>query len=156
MSKLVLILLVFVSMNVVAQPMAAPFNQAKSAGIVKEQLDTSYPVAIDTTDPAKSVFNGQEKRFQLNYVGMLKTLNAFLEKNGFNWKDGETKCFNGIYFSADGKIDYFLFNFYPNEIQSDQEKEFHKLLSEFVKSYKFPLSASSKFSVSGPVAYKKF
>lgn len=148
--------MIFVSLNIVAQPVATQFKQANDAGISKDQLDATYPNAINVSEPDKSVFNGQEKRFQLNYVGMLKSLSAFLGQKGFKWGDGETKCFNGIYFSPEGKIDYFLFNFYPNQIQSDQEKEFQKLLSEFVKTYKFPLSASSKFSYSGPVAYKTF
>lgn len=156
MLKLTLILSIFVSLHAVAQPMAAQFKHASDAGVKKEQLDAAYPAAINNSDPAKSVFSGQEKRFQLNYIGMLKNLNAFLEKKGFTWGDGETKCFNGVYFDAEGNIDYFLFNFYPNQIQSDREKEFQKLLAEFVKSYKFPLIANSKFSFSGPVSYKTF
>lgn len=156
MWKLSFVVLTFVSLNAIGQSKAIQYKEAAAVGVRKEQLDVAYPAAVNSSDPSKSVFNGEEKRFQLNYIGMFKNLNAFLSKKGFNWGEGEVKCYNAIYFNQDGKIDYFMFNFLPNQIDSEKEKAFHKLLDEFVTTYKFPLTASTKFSIAGPVSYKAF
>lgn len=49
------------------------------------------------------------------YVNLIFGLNAFLSENNFEWEK-PTRCFNRIYFSSDGTIDYFLYNFTGGDI----------------------------------------
>ena len=60
-----------------------------------------------------------------------------------------TRCFQRIYFSPNGSIDYYLFNFLgkgSDELSQSKQKEFERLLSIFIKKYKFPLTAKVKFA----------
>lgn len=104
-------------------------------------------------DSTKAVFVGQEKEFYEGYVSMLQALGKHLTANNFKW-DKATRCFNRIYFNKDGEIDYFLFNFYPGQIEPDKEKEFEKLVNTFVQTYTFPLPADKKFAQCSPVTYQ--
>jgi hypothetical protein len=115
-------------------------------------LDSTYQSALHA-DSTKAVFIGKEKEFYAGYVSLLQALGKHLKANGFEWET-KTRCFNRIYFNKDGEIDYFLFNFYPDQIESDKEKEFEKLLNTFIQSYTFPLTASKNFAQCSPVTYQ--
>ncbi len=135
------------------QKIATTFqNATKNQGIRIEQLDSTYQSALND-DSTKAVFMGQEKEFYEGYVSMLQALGKHLTANNFKW-DKTTRCFNRIYFNKDGEIDYFLFNFYPGQIEPDKEKEFEKHLSSFVESYTFPLTAKKDFAQCSPVTYQ--
>ena len=67
---------------------------------------------------------------------MLQDLGVFLKSNNFTWEK-LTRCFNRIYFSPDGAIDYFLFDFPPGQIEPEKEKEFEHLLNVFIKTTNF-------------------
>ncbi len=136
-----------------AQKIATTFQKAtKNKGIRIEQLDSTYQSALND-DSTKAVFVGQEKEFYEGYVSMLQALGKHLTANNFKW-DKATRCFNRIYFNKDGEIDYFLFNFYPGQIEPDKEKEFEKLVNTFVQTYTFPLPADKKFAQCSPVTYQ--
>lgn len=83
---------------------------------------------------------------------MLTDLATYLSENNFKWGN-TTKCFNKIYFQPNGTIDYFLYNFKSGEIDNSKEKEFQRLLNQFIASYKFSLSSQRKFSQCSPVTY---
>jgi len=89
------------------------------------------------------------------YIQLLQDLGQFLSDQRFTWKKA-TRCFNRIYFSPDGSIDYFLFNFLgkaedkPDEVT---EKEFQNLLNLFIANYQFPLTAKVKFAQCSPTTY---
>jgi hypothetical protein len=134
-----------------SQPMAGRFQKAINSGIALEVLDSIYSSALHD-DSTKAVFHGKEKEFYAGYVSMLTELNSFLKKNDFFWSK-KTRCFNRIYFNKEGKIDYFLFNFYPNQIEIEQESKFENLVSEFISTYQFPLTANRKFAQCSPVTY---
>lgn len=84
---------------------------------------------------------------------MLTDLAVFLKENEFRWEK-KSRCFNRIYLSTEGKIEYFLYNFRAGEISSEKEQKFKELLGQFIESYQFPLSSSAKFSQCSPVSYQ--
>lgn len=145
------IFLVFAPFLAFAQPKAATFQQAVAQGISIEKLDSMYLSAIHS-DSTKAVFRSNEGEFIDSYRTLLRDLGAYLKKNDFKWA-ARTKCFNRIYFKADGTIDYFLFNFYPNQIDREKEAQFARLLSEFIQHYQFPLKAKVNFAQCSPVTY---
>ena len=121
-----------VSMVSSAQKIATTFqNATKNEGIRIEQLDSTYQSALHA-DSTKAVFTSQETEFYDGYVSLLQDLGKHLSANNFKW-DKTTRCFNRIYFNKDGEINYFLFNFYPGQIEPEKEKEFEKHLSTFVE-----------------------
>lgn len=138
-----------------AQKLAASFQEAtEDAGLKLEQLDKEFQPAVHA-NPELAVFKGQEEEFIDAYKSMLTDLAVFLKKNEFRWEK-KSRCFNRIYLSAEGKIEYFLYDFRAGEISSEKEQQFKELLGKFIESYQFPLPASARFSQCSPVAYQDF
>ena len=151
MKALLLLLAILPSIVTHGQKIATTFQKAADKGISMEKLDETYQSALHS-DSTKAAFKGQEKEFYDAYISLLKDLNKYLNKNNFTW-DKSTRCFNRIYLNKSGEIDYFLFNFRPGEIDNQKEKEFEKLLGQFIKTYKFPLTNKNNFAQCSPVTY---
>jgi hypothetical protein len=134
-----------------AQKMAIQFQEAEKQGISIKELDTLYPSALHS-DSTKAVFRGREKEFYGSYVSLLKELGSYLKKHGYTWGK-TTRCFNRIYVNKDGSVGYFLFNFKEGVIEATKEKEFKRLLGDFIKTYQFPLESKSNFAQCSPVVY---
>jgi hypothetical protein len=135
-----------------AQGVATPFTEAARQGIRFEVLDSIYRPALDQ-DSTKAVFHRREDQFQKAYGALFGDLNSYLKKNGFAWKKN-VRCFNRIYLSPEGKIDYFLFHFQPGELESKEENKFSGLLNSFIQQYEFPLKTRTRFAQCSPVIYK--
>ncbi len=135
------------------QGVALRFEEAATHNISIQQLDSLYLSAL-SEDSAKSVFSGREDEFYKGYVSLLRDLNHYLRWNKFMWTK-PVKCFNRIYFSTEGKIDYFLFNFKKGELTNEDETEFTRLVKSFIKDYQFPLTSQTRFAQCSPVTYKQ-
>jgi hypothetical protein len=130
---------------------ALSFSQAKSLGISTDHLDSTYASGIHS-DSTLSVFHNKQEEYIKAYQKLLQDLGNYLKKNNFIWEK-PVKGFNRIYFNKDGKIDYFLYSFRPDQITAEQEKRFGELLSKFIKKYRFPLKADRPFAQCSPVTY---
>jgi hypothetical protein len=124
----------------------------KDASGIFQDLEERYKSAVHV-DTSQAVFPGKGQEVFNAYFKMFKDFAGFLKENKFTWGK-PTRCINKIFFSADGTVDYFLFNFNNGEINEDKEIEFKRLLNEFLKDFKFSLSADEKFSQCGPVIYQ--
>lgn len=159
--ELVVILLFLITLqkgNAQNKPMALTFEQAAKQGISYEKLDSIYVSAIhaDTSKAAFKTEAEQSKLFEA-YTQLLKTFGKYLTSNNFSW-NAPTKCFNRIYMKPDGSIDYFLYHFIskpgqPEPISEEKRIEFERLLNRFIQSYKFGVTASTKFAQCSPVSY---
>ncbi len=138
---------------------AMSIDSASAKGISVEQLDLDYKSALHA-DSTKAVFKSEQEQAQLRkaYIQLLQDLSTFLKQHDFKW-DKTTKCFQRIYFNADGKIDYFIYNFKLKSVAavdliSDQhEAKFKELLSLFIKNYTFAVKAKEKFAQCSPTAF---
>jgi hypothetical protein len=130
---------------------AMTFGEAERSGTSIRTLDSLHKSALDA-DSAKAVFGNNKDAFIKNYIDLLKDLNQYLHEQGFSWEQ-ETRCFNRVYFNPDGSIGYFLYNFKKGAITPEKEKQFNTLLNEFIKTYRFPLSAPVKFAQCSPTVY---
>jgi hypothetical protein len=126
------------------------FTNAAKNGVSIQKLDSTYQSGINA-DPALSVFKDVEAYME-SYKELFLALGKFLKENDFSWEK-ETRAFNRIYFKEDGSIDYFIYNFTPIKIDADKNQRFEELLREFVKDFKFKLSADKKFAQCSPVKY---
>lgn len=144
-------LILFGSLSMRAQK-AISFENLQTAGLSLAELDSVYRNAVHS-DPAKAVFGGQEELFTKSYAEMLRAFNQYLHEHQFQWGK-DMRCFNRVYFDADGRIAYFLYSFRNAEIVPEKAKQFDTLLNEFIKSYVFPLKATVKFSQCSPTIYK--
>jgi hypothetical protein len=127
------------------------FQNAPNMGIEMKQLDNIYISGVNV-DTSKAAFAGQENEFYKAWETMYKELAGFLKENGFKWEQ-PTRCFNKVYFSSDGSIDYFLYNFRSGNISEEKAMQFDQLLNQFIKTYKFGMSCKVKFSQCGPILY---
>ncbi|MDD3788219.1 MAG: hypothetical protein PHO94_05940 [Petrimonas sp.] len=144
--------LFFIFCQIYGQKKVFSFQEAGALNISVVDLDNKYKSAIHV-DPAKAVFKTSKEQTELQnaYRDFLLSLGDFLSKNGFEW-EGPTRSFNRIYFNRNGKIDYFIFNFYGN-LAKQKENEFKRLVELYIQNYKFPLKAKVNFSQCSPVTY---
>jgi hypothetical protein len=130
------------------------FQEYTNSGQSIELLDSLYPPAMHV-ESEKAVFSGREQEFYQAWSGLLQDLANHLKQNGFEW-ESPTRCFNRIYFSADGRIDTYLYNFKPGTLSEEEEERFGNLLQAFAKDYQLELAdwAESQFAQCGPVVYQ--
>ena len=125
------------------------FKQAEKIGI-SQKLDSLYRGGIDS-DSTKSIFKDQ-KAYIKSYQQFIFQLGDFLKKNNFKWGK-QVRCFNRIYFSNQGTVDYFLYNFNEGQITPEQESEFGNLVQQFIQQARFGLKTDTKFAQCSPVKY---
>lgn len=130
---------------------AMTFNEAKEINIRISHLDSIYLSGIHS-DTSLAVFKTNQDEYIAAYQKLLQDLGKYLITNHFLW-DKPTKAFVRIYFDKNGKIDYFLYSFRPDQLTEEQEKRFGELLSEFIVDYRFSLTASTGFAQCSPVTY---
>lgn len=129
-----------------------PITHADSLGVNIKLLDSLYQSGIHS-DASKAVFADQQEDYITAYYSMLHELSAYLSQNDFKW-GGQIRCFNRIYFAADGSIDYFLYSFKEGEITAEQATQFADLLNKFAQNYRFGLTKDVKFAQCSPVNYR--
>jgi hypothetical protein len=138
------------------QHIGLTFQQAEKQGVSIGLLDSIYTSAVHA-DTSLAVFKTEteQEALQQAYGKLLQDLGKFLSVNNFKWEK-PTKCFNRIYFSPNGTIDYFLFNFIgksENKPSENIQLEFQRLLNIFISNYTFSLNAKKKFAQCSPTTY---
>jgi hypothetical protein len=152
MKRILVVFVLFLPFVARAQKIATTFKDAvENKGLSIEKLDAAYQSALHD-DSTKAAFKGREKEFHEAYISLLRDLGTHLKENDFKWGK-KTRCFNRIYIDKDGGIDYFLFNFKPEEISSEKVEQFRQHLEQFIQNYKFPLSNKVNFAQCSPVTY---
>lgn len=136
--------------NVSAQ-LALSVDDAEEQGINVETLDSIYLAGIGA-DTVLTAFKGQENDYIKAYYALIHELGTYLNNNNFRW-GGATRCFNRIYFQANGSIDYYLYRF-DDPLSEQREEEFRRLLGAFIEGYQFSLQSSQNFSQCSPVNYR--
>jgi hypothetical protein len=110
MTKINFISTVFLAacLHVFGQHQGLTFQDAEKQGISIKHLDGIYKSAVHS-DTSLAVFKTEteQEALQQGYVKLLQDLGKFLSDNNFKWEK-PTRCFNRIYFSAEGTIDYFF------------------------------------------------
>lgn len=131
-----------------------PFKEAREIGIYPE-VESIYKSAFDSSNPEKAVFKTEEEiqKHIATYKDFIQKLGEYLNDNNLKWKE-TTRCFNRVYMSEDGTIDYFLYDF-KTPITDEKEKEFRRLLNLFISQNKFGNTAPEKFAQCSPVIYPK-
>lgn len=124
------------------------FKEAKEKGIYPE-VENIYKPAIGpggvfTTD--EDVQNHIQA-----YQNFLRGLGDYLFKNNFKWEE-TTKGFNRIYIDTTGKVEYYLYDF-KTDIAQEKEKEFNRLLNEYIKTVNFKITAPVKFAQCSPFTF---
>jgi hypothetical protein len=148
--KKISLILTFLFFNICAFGQESmTFKQAQKIGI-SQKLDSLYRGGIHS-DSTKAVFKNQ-KAYIESYQKFMFQLADFLAKNNFKWGK-QVRCFNKIYFSKQGTVDYFLYNFKEGEITPEQEKEFGNLIHKFIQQAKFGLKTDIQFAQCSPVKY---
>lgn len=80
-------------------------------------------------------------------------MNQFLNEKGFSWglDDKAVKLYNRFYFDKKGNIKVYAFRFF-NKVSETKEKEFIKLMEEFVKQTSISLEREKAFAQCGKIA----
>jgi hypothetical protein len=95
----------------------------------------------------------EQQSLQKAYIQFMQGLGTYLKAHNFKW-DKQVRCFNRIYFTKNGKVDYFLYNFKPGDITAEKEKEFARLLDGFIQDHQFALTANEPFAQCSPIKYE--
>lgn len=113
-------------------------------------LDTLYRSAVDA-DPTRSAFGDRQDEFVTNYNSFYRDLNSYLAAHDFVWDD-TTRCFNKLYFHPDGRMDKYLYGF-RGQVPGEKQKRFEELTRDFLKGYRFPMTAPEPFRQCGPSTF---
>lgn len=125
------------------------FKEALKMETNIDEFARDYKSAIHI-DTALSVFKDSNEidKMNLAYDSFMNEFDRFLKLNDFKWRF-KTRCFQKVLFDSDGTIEYIFYGFLgdaPFIPTPVEEKRFRLLLNKFVKNYKFPISAKTKFS----------
>lgn len=122
------------------------FQEMEKNGISMTKLDSIYPNATHA-DKNLGVFKGKkEEKFSKAWVDFYTELMTYFGKNGLIWGK-QTYCFNKIYFSKEGKVAYWFFNFkQADNIPQEKQETYSKLLKEFSNKYQIKIKSKSNFS----------
>ena len=115
-----------------------------------KSIEANYTDAVNT-DPTKAAFAGRTHEFVTAFRQMIADFATYLQKNESFEKKNFT-YFNRVYFQANGTIDYYFYHLQPGLLTKDQEAIFKKSLNEFIKTYKFPMTAKVPFAQCSPVS----
>lgn len=135
-------------------PYVGSVKRAQEEGIHIEQLDSMYRSAVNVADSSLAVFKTREMSDSLigSYQKFLKGLGKYLRENHFEWGK-ETKCWNRIYFNADGRVDYYLFDF-KTDVADEKTERFKKLFKSYASTHKINISAAVNFAQCGHVTFR--
>ncbi len=143
--------------NTSAQVVESIINYRKEASISMLELDIIYLNAVhaDSTKPA--VFLGDaQKEWYDTWGKFLKDFGKHLKENGFYWEE-DSRFFNKIYFSKEGKVEYFLYSTKSELFTPEKEKQFAALARSFIAEYELKIEApiSGNFSQCGGIRFTK-
>jgi hypothetical protein len=145
-------ILIFIGLSAFASGQTAlSFDDAQYYLIDIPTLDHTYKSALNH-DSAKAAFAGREQEFKTAYRQMLGDLGVYLSKNNFFW-ERETKFFNRVYFNEKGGIDYYIYSFTKDDVTSQKEMDFKRLMNQFIKNYRFSITCNCKFAEYSPVTF---
>lgn len=130
--------------------LALSFEEARNQGLDFSELDRIYPSGVGNDTLA--IFEGKEEAYVAAYYGMLKELGNFLNENDFFW-GGSVRCNNRIYFAADGRVDYYLYDF-DGHLPDAKQSQFKELLGQFIKDFEFGIKGEAPFAQCSPVNYR--
>jgi len=118
----------------------------------RRELDSIYSSAIHA-DTSLAVFKTQELQEKLikAYTLFLQEFGTFLKANKFTW-GRETKCWNRVYFSKSGQVDYYIYDF-KTTIEVEKELRFRKLFAEYIQTHRLNITSDKKFAQCSPVVY---
>ncbi len=135
-------------------PYVESVKRAQAEGINIVQLDSMYRSAVNVVDSSLAVFKTKEMSDNLigSYQKFLRGLGKYLHENHFEWGK-ETKCWNRIYFNADGRVDYYLFDF-KTDVRDEKTERFKELFKSYASRHKIDISAPVKFAQCGHVTFR--
>ncbi len=132
-------------------PYVETIDNAKMDGITVQSLDSKYKSAVHV-DNAKAVFVGSGADSLKNaYTRFLQGFGNYLKTQGFLWQ-APSRCWNRIYFHADGTVDYYLFDF-KTAISNEKITRFKELFKAYAGTHKIGITASTNFAQCSPVTY---
>lgn len=152
MKKQLLVFLLLFPFLISAQT-CITFQQADKNGKGQVQLDSVYLPAFHA-DSTKAVFPGKRQdEFSEAWTAYFSGLMKYLAKNDFTWGK-ETNCFQKIYFSPSGKVEYWLYNFQKKDnIPEATQQRFEALLLEYSKKHRIHIKADVPFTQCATVVF---
>lgn len=127
-----------------SQTKCFPWSEVEKSGVTLNELDSIYTDAGNVDTTMLTAFKGRDDELRKAWIKLFQDISAFLWKNDFKW-DSPTQCFNVFYFDKEGTVDYYFYHIKD----FDKTDEFEKLMNDFIKDYKFPLTAEMKFKQCG-------
>lgn len=134
------------------KPYVETINKAEQQGITIDHLDSLYMSAVHV-DSNKAVFKSEAAADSLAhcYNRFIADFGKYLNQYHFKWT-GPTRCWNRIYFHADGSVDYYLFSF-KTKVSEAQTVEYKRLFRYYALTHKIGITALCNFAQCSPVLY---
>lgn len=121
------------------------FQEMEEHGLSINKLDSLYQNAIHA-DTVQGPFTGRQQNFAAAWLQFYEGLFKHFTDNGLEWGE-PTFCFNKIYFTKTGQIDYWFYNFGKTDnIPIDKQKAYLALITEYSKTHNIEITAQTPFS----------
>ena len=148
MKKITLLFFLFLcSISSYSQDKVLDVKELAKHSFSMQHLDSIYKNGLPVDDSIHPVFTQIyfDSVVDKAWNNLLQNMGKYFSKNGLKW-DNPTKCWNRMYFSSTGDVDYFVYHFI-SPVDEKKEIEFKKVLNSFLKENKMPVAASRKFSL---------
>lgn len=155
--KRVLFLFLFALLASAAQAQTCmTFQEFSPDGKKMERLDSLYPKALATDSTARAFPASRQKEFEIAWTGFYEELMKYFTANGLFWGKS-TDCFNKVYFSAEGKVDYWLFNFLKkDQVPQETQDLYLKLITQYSQTHGINFKADKPFAQCATVTFFDF
>ena len=113
-------------------------------------LDNIYPNPINS----KNISESEKKSIVDSWSDLVSKLSDFMVKEKFDWEnDNKVRLYQKVYFSKNGKVDYYTFNVKSQNVTEKKKIEFAELLEKFSKDLKFDVESKDNFWQCGTTIY---
>ncbi len=147
--SLIPLISVIFTLSLFSQKLVIDLSHYDAAKIHISDLDKLYPQASEV-NPGHSMYEtNNDSIFYYAWVDFLHDINQYLCDHQFSIK-GQIQVYCRVYFASDGTIDYFNYNT-VSTIPASLQKQFHKIMEQFIKTGKIKATAASKFVQCGSV-----
>jgi len=136
------------------KPYVQSIDEAEKEGITMQSLAWRYEDAVNVVDNTKCVFKTavQQDSLANAWSEFLQAVADHLYQNHFKWGK-DVKCWNRIFFRADGSVDYYLFDF-KTPVTKEQSDKFRALFAAYCTGHKLGMHADRGFAQCGKVTYQ--
>ena len=113
-------------------------------------LDESYPNLLDP-----QISKSDHNTVIESWSDLHQRIGTFLSDNEFTWgvEDKSISILQKIYFDPNGKIKYYFFRVFNENVTNEKQEQFANLIAEFAETNRIDFQTDTSFAQCGKTKY---